>query len=100
MTSGIQFTAAEKAFIIAHAPNRASWGALADALAHECPGAGRHHPKSLRNWHRRYLIAADKREAIAAEVPAYLAAHIRNAGLSPAEVGALVVAGLSGAGRA
>lgn len=98
MTSGIPFSDREKAYIVEHAPTRPSWGALAAALVREFPedGGGSRDGKSVRNWHRRYMLRAGKMSEVKAEVPIDLAVRIRHAGLSPAEIGLLVAVGLSG----
>jgi hypothetical protein len=99
MASGVPFSEAEKRFIVDHAPTRSSWGALAAEMARACPTNGRRNGVAIRNFYRRHQFAEGKRETVAADIPIDIAAQLRATGLSPVEIGALVVAGLAGRSR-
>jgi hypothetical protein len=99
MANGRPFTDAEKAYIVANAPARSSWGGLAADLAHNCPGGERRNGEVVRNWYRRHIHNTGIRVTVTAEVTGDVAVQIHNAGLTPAEVGALVCMGLAGRAR-
>jgi len=94
VTSGRPFSDPEKAYIIEHAPTRQSWGRLAADLVREFPAesGGYRDGKSVRNWYRRHEHETTAKIAIV--IPVDVAERLRTAGLSPVEIGALVVRGL------
>jgi len=96
MTSGVPFSDRERAYILEHAYTR-SWGGIARDLVTLYPddNGGARSGYGVRNWvraqeHRGGLVT------VRTCIPAGVAAQIRAAGLSPIDVGALVVAALKG----
>jgi hypothetical protein len=97
VTSGRKFSENEQRYILDNA-HAMSWGQLARDLAEKFPrdNGGCRDGRSVRNWYRSR--DRDEKSTIEVEVPAAIADRIRVAGLSPADIGALVTLGLQAKG--
>lgn len=98
MTSGKPFTAEERAYIADHAYTM-SWGRIADELEERYPEAGgRRHPRSIRNYVRRRDLKGEF-VSLTVTVPFDVALQIRDAHMTPADMGSLLVVGLAARAR-
>lgn len=90
------FSPDEKRYIMDNAPYRDTWGRLAKELDRKFPGpvGETRSSKGVRNWYRQELHKSKDLVRISADVPPELAADIQTKGLSPDEVGKILMDGL------
>jgi len=92
----ILFSEQEQDYIIANAPYRASWGALARDLERKFPedNGGKRNSKSVRNWYRIKVHGDGESVKICADVPKSLAVQIQIRGLTAIDVGKIIIEAL------